>query len=164
MHCSNKALGIDGISFEDAIPQAIQAAKLGQSFGHANGQSDMAERIAAALDCAKNTPTLAEFADQIGTSVASFHSVPAAFGIVRMADGDPWHAICLAANIGDDTDTIGALAGGMSGACSGLSGLPADKVEILELANDLPIETLTLGLLRLRKAPATTPAPNEAGQ
>lgn len=156
--------GIDGCGFEDAIPRALQAAQLGQTFGYSKGESDMVGRIVAALDCAATNPSLAAFAVQTGSSVASFHSIPAAFGIVRLADGDPWRAACLAANIGDDTDTIGALAGAMSGACSGLSSLPADKIEVLKQANDLSIETLTNALLHLREAQESKQVANEGCQ
>jgi len=68
-----------------------------------------------------------------------------------MADGDPWKAALIAANIGDDTDTIGAIAGAMAGACRGLSGFPADKVEQVCRANNLATESIATELLGLRK-------------
>ncbi len=149
--------GLDGIGFEGAVPVAIRAAEIGQTLGYDKGRPDMAQCIVAALDRAAAHPTLSEFAEQTGTSVASFQSVPAAFGVVRLAGGDPWRAVCLAANIGDDTDTIGAIAGAMSGACSGMAGLPADKIKTLKQTNDLPMEALAKALLQLRQIPAKNP-------
>ena len=59
--------------------------------------------------------------DLVGTSVASQESVPAAFAVLEVAEGDPWQAAVISANLGGDTDTIGAIAAGMAGACAGLS-------------------------------------------
>ena len=59
--------------------------------------------------------------DLVGTGVASQESVPAAFAVLEVADGDPWQAAVISANLGGDTDTIGAIAAGMAGACIGFS-------------------------------------------
>jgi ADP-ribosylglycohydrolase len=142
--------GVAGRSFEEAIPVALDAALAGSARGHQKGETDMAGRIRKALDCAAAEPTLPEFADEIGNSVASFHSVPAAFGIVRLAGHDPCRAAQLAANIGDDTDTIGAISAAMAGACVGASRLPADKIAVLQGANDLDFSATAKALLNLR--------------
>jgi ADP-ribosylglycohydrolase len=70
--------------------------------------------------------------------------------VVRLAGGDPWQAALIAANIGDDTDTIGAIAVGMAAACTGFAALPKDKVEQVMQANDLPFIALADDLLALR--------------
>ncbi|TGT34946.1 ADP-ribosylglycohydrolase family protein, partial [Mesorhizobium sp. M8A.F.Ca.ET.167.01.1.1] len=84
--------------------------------------------------------------DLIGTGVASQESVPAAFAVLEVAEGDAWRAAVISANLGGDTDTIGAIAAGMAGACSGLSRLPQDRIaklhgidlaEVRALAADL---------------------------
>ena len=64
--------------------------------------------------------------DLVGTGVASQQSVPAAFAVLVVAEGDPWQAAVISANLGGDTDTIGAIATGMAGACVGYSKLPQD--------------------------------------
>ena len=58
-------------------------------------------------------------------------SIPAAFAVVEIAAGDPWRAAVIGANLGGDTDTIGAIAAGMAGACAGYSRLPQDRVREL---------------------------------
>ena len=60
-------------------------------------------------------------ADLVGTGVASQQSVPAAFAVLEVAEGDPWQAAVISANLGGDTDTIGAIAAGMAGACAGMA-------------------------------------------
>jgi len=141
--------GIDGAGFEAAIPLALDAARLGATLGAPVGEADMAGRIDAALAAAKDAETLAA---TIGTSVASRESVAAAFGVVRLARGDAWRAAQIAANIGDDTDTIGAIAGAMAGACSGLMALPQDRVARVLAVNRLDLAPVARGLLALRGA------------
>jgi ADP-ribosylglycohydrolase len=143
--------GIAGMSFEASLPIALQAARAGNGLGAAVGEQDMAGRIALALDIAANAGE-PELACQIGTSVASSASVAAAFGVVRLARGDPWAAALISANIGDDTDTIGAIACGMAGACVGFHAFPKDAVEQVIQANALDLDPIVAGLLALRSA------------
>lgn len=143
------SLGIEGAGFEQAVGAALQAAECGNRRGAAIGETDMAGRIALALDIARGGDE-AELALRVGTSVASRDSVAAAFGVVRLAGGDPWQAGLIAANIGDDTDTIGAIAVAMAGACAGLHALPEDSVKQLFHVNHLDLEPLVSALLEIR--------------
>jgi len=153
--------GIEGIGFDAALAPAFRAAADGQRRGHPAGDTRIAERLAEAVALADETGSEAALADRIGTSVASHQSVPAAFGIVRLAGGDPWQAMLLAANIGDDTDTIGAIAGAMAGACRGRAGFPAAAIATLDRVNGLQIETTAAALLALRGAAASISGPRE---
>ncbi|MBP9184962.1 MAG: ADP-ribosylglycohydrolase family protein [Fuscovulum sp.] len=139
--------GVDGADFATALPLALQAARIGAGRGAPVGQADLADRIARALQAA-DEPALAA----LGTSVASHHAVPAAFGVVRLAQGDPWAAAVIAANIGDDTDTIGAIACAMAGACAGLAAFPPDKLARVVQVNRLDLAPLAARLLALREA------------
>jgi ADP-ribosylglycohydrolase len=149
--------GVAGASFAQALPGALAAARLGNRRGAPVGEGDMAGRIALALDVAQAGDE-ERLAREIGTSVASRASVAVAFGVVRLAGGDPWTTAVIAANIGDDTDTIGAIATAMAGACSGLSAFPQDRVEQVMRANALNLPPLAKSLLTLRKASERTPA------
>ncbi|MEM7043966.1 MAG: ADP-ribosylglycohydrolase family protein, partial [Pseudomonadota bacterium] len=75
----------------------------------------------------------------------------AAFGVVQLAKGDPWQSAVIAANIGDDTDTIGAIACAMAGACSGMKAFPEDKVAYVIEANHLDFKPVANGLLAIRR-------------
>lgn len=143
------SLGIEGASFADALPDALRAARLGAVKGAATGRADMAERISTAL-AQTDEATLAG----LGTSVASHHAIPAAFGVVQLAKGDPWKAALIAANIGDDTDTIGAIACSMAGACAGLGAFPSDQLATVLAINRLDLAPLAARLLNLREAKA----------
>lgn len=141
--------GVEGATFEAALPAALGAARLGATCGAAVGEADMAGRIALALEVALRGDEAA-LAEGIGTSVASRASVAAAFGVVRLAAGDPWRAAVIAANIGDDTDTIGAIACAMAGACAGIGAFPAERLARVVAASRLDLGPVVDGLLALR--------------
>lgn len=142
--------GLDGHEFDKATLIALRAAQEGQNRGYAVGERDMAGRITAALSLAQKRTSVDELATKIGTSVASHASVATAFGVVQIANGDCWRATLIAANIGDDTDTIGAISGAMAGACSGIGSVPQDAIETISAANTLPIQQTARDLLTLR--------------
>jgi ADP-ribosylglycohydrolase len=149
--------GVDGASFEEALPVALAAARAGERRAPQAPTGSIAERIALALDLARHgegQEATDRIADQIGVSVAARESVPVAFAVARLSGGDAWKAGVLSANIGDDTDTIGAIAAGMCGACRGASSLPRDKVAKVIAVNRLDLDGLTRGLLELRHARA----------
>ncbi|MEO3429276.1 ADP-ribosylglycohydrolase family protein [Pelagibius sp. CAU 1746] len=126
--------GLDGGDWRAATTLAGRAAAEAKDHGHWVAGADISERIGWAVELAANrdrTAALQQVIDLIGTSVASQESVPAAFAVLAMAQGDAWQAAVLAANLGGDTDTIGAIAATMAGARAGFSALPGDNVAAL---------------------------------
>ncbi|MEU9370005.1 ADP-ribosylglycohydrolase family protein [Streptomyces avermitilis] len=149
--------GVDGGDLEDVFAAAITAAAAGAERGHWVAGADIAARIGWAVDLVRGLPeeqALDRVCDLIGTSVASQESVPAAFAVLALAEGDPWRACLLAANLGGDCDTIGAIAGAIAGAISGASGLPAEALAAVRSVNGLDLEPLATALLALRADPA----------
>jgi ADP-ribosylglycohydrolase len=140
--------GIDGASFDAAVDLALQTARLPAPGTDPLGHAVMADRIALALDVAAEGEAV--LSERIGTSVQSLQSVACAFGVVRLAGGDPWAAALIAANIGDDTDTIGAMACAMAAACSGMAALPSEAVAQVLAVNRLDLDPIVRGLLQLR--------------
>lgn len=146
---------IDGAGLGAALDAAESAATAGASRGHWVAGADIATRIRWARGVVSQVDVAEAVdltSDLIGTSVASQESVPAAFAVLELVGDDPWNACLLAANLGGDCDTIGAMAGAVSGAAAGLSGLPADAVATLRSVNDLDVESLVERLLALRSA------------
>ena len=86
--------------------------------------------------------------EQVGTSVASAHAIPMAFALLAR-DPSP-KALLDAANIGGDTDTIGAIAGAILGAALGGEVLPADSLSMIEEVSHLGLPTVARELLELR--------------
>lgn len=87
-------------------------------------------------------------AEQVGTSVASAHAIPMAFALLAR-DPSP-QALMDAANIGGDTDTIGAIAGAILGAALGVEVLPTDSLSMIEEVSHLGLSTVAGDLLVLR--------------
>ena len=86
--------------------------------------------------------------EQVGTSVASAHAIPMAFALLAR-DPSP-RALLDAANLGGDTDTIGAIAGAILGAVLGVEVLPADSLSMIEEVSHLGLSSVAGDLLELR--------------
>ena len=103
--------------------------------------------------------------EQVGTSVASAQAIPMAFALLAR-DPSP-RALLDAANIGGDTDTIGAIAGAILGAVLGFEVFVGRGLAQVELASHLNLPSVALELLELRdqalvgrqeeSAPASSP-------
>lgn len=123
--------GLDGMGWREALPLAIKAAAEAETEGAWVAGGCVAARIEWAVsmaDQAKTEADIRKLFDLTGTSVASQESVPAAFAVLTLAGGDCWKASVLAANLGGDTDTMGAIACSMAGACGGFETLPAAEI------------------------------------
>ncbi|MFK0106959.1 ADP-ribosylglycohydrolase family protein [Streptomyces sp. NPDC091217] len=145
--------GVAGGSLGEAVTAAVTAARAGARRGHWIAGADIAARIEWACELVRDLPeteALDRVVVLVGTSVASQESVPAAFAVLAVADGDPWRAALLAANLGGDSDTIGAIAGAVAGSVAGFSALPAEAVRTLRTVNSLELEPLTARLLTFR--------------
>ncbi|UVK36122.1 ADP-ribosylglycohydrolase family protein [Mesorhizobium sp. AR10] len=141
--------GVAGGDWRAASDQAVLAAKRGGALGHWTTGGDIAARIEWARGLVRGksvTDGVRLIVDLVGTGVASQESVPAAFAVLEIASGDPWQAAVISTNLGGDTDTIGAIAAGMAGACIGFSRLPQQHIarlkgidisEVRALASDL---------------------------
>lgn len=145
--------GVAGGTLDEAFDAAITAAEAGARRGNWIAGADISARIAWARELVEGldeAAALDRIVALIGTSVASQESVPAAFAVLALTGGDPWRSTLLAANLGGDSDTIGAIAGAVAGSVSGLSGLPADAVRTLRTVNGLELEPLAAQLLTHR--------------
>lgn len=67
------------------------------------------------------------------------------------AAGAPVAAV-MGANLGGDTDTIGAIAAGIAGACAGAAVLPADRVAALRGIDRVEVTELARRLIDLRRS------------
>ena len=88
--------------------------------------------------------------EQVGTSVASAQAIPMAFALLAR-DPSP-QALLDAANLGGDTDTIGAIAGAILGSALGFEVFVGRGLAQVELASHLDLPSIALELLELRAA------------
>jgi ADP-ribosylglycohydrolase len=147
--------GIEGAGFAEIPEIALAAAAEGERRGEPPVNGSISARIAEALALAeghRGRDAALAIAQKVGTSVSALQSVPMSFAILTLADADPWAAALFSAIIGDDTDTIGAIACGMAGAISGISAIPAAMWKLVQDVNSLDIEPVISGLLAIRAA------------
>ena len=86
--------------------------------------------------------------EQIGTSVASAQAIPMAFALLAR-DPSP-RALLQAANLGGDTDTIGAIAGAILGASLGVEVFDGYGLAQVEQVSQLDLPSVATDLLALR--------------
>ena len=86
--------------------------------------------------------------DIVGASTETIESIPAAIALVARGAGDPVRTALLCANLGGDTETIGAIA---VGALSGYASIPADYIDTLNEVNELSLQPLAAQLLSFRQ-------------
>lgn len=147
--------GVEGGGWRAAIDTAIAAARTGAASGHPLPGPSMDRLIADAVALAQghdHNAALDRIAAETGTGVDARQSVPAAFAVLALANGDAWRACVLAANLGGDTDTIGAIAGAIAGACCGFSSLPQDRIAQLRGVDLAELRALSTELVAARLA------------
>ncbi|MDH2443969.1 ADP-ribosylglycohydrolase family protein [Amnibacterium sp. CER49] len=145
--------GVAGADADDAADLAARAARLGASRGGEPRGTEVADRIERAIRLGATTPEAVlpdRIAAELGTSLATAESVPAAFAVLARFPDDPWRACRAAAALGGDTDTIAAMAGAMGGARTGPAGFPTDVAATVVARNRLELSSLADRLLALR--------------
>ncbi|MGA8137106.1 MULTISPECIES: ADP-ribosylglycohydrolase family protein [Pseudomonas] len=150
--------GINRQSLAHALDIGTEMAFSAEQHGHWVAGGRLGPRIRWVRELVRDCPD-AELADLlydvVGTSVASQESVVVAFALAqRVALGqlNAFEALCLAASIGGDTDTIAGILGAMLGACDGLDCWPAEMVAKIIEVNALELVPLVQGLIALRNA------------
>ena len=73
---------------------------------------------------------------EIGSGMEMIETIPCVFSIIAFTHGDPWQTVQLTSIIGWDTDTIGAIAGGI---CGGMHPelLPQKMIEQIKYVNEI---------------------------
>ena len=149
--------GINGVDLGEALNIGTQIAQQAEGHGHWIAGGRISTRISWARTLSVGSADKALFADLlyelIGTSVASQESVVVSFALaqqVAVGDMNAFEALCLAASLGGDTDTIAAILGAMLGACLGMQCWPEAMIEQVKAVNGLDLQPLVNGLLALR--------------
>ena len=107
-----------------------------------------ATRRAMQLAVNPASSSLERLVEQVGTSVASAHAIPMAFALLAR-DPSP-QALLDAANIGGDTDTIGAIAGAILGSLLGVEAFDAAMLTQVESVSGLHLTEAATAMLVLR--------------
>lgn len=145
------SLGIDAGAADvtDLLWKAVAFVRSLPERGAWSPEPDVVAATHRALKLAAQPASSLEWlAGQIGTSVASAQAIPMAFALLAR-DPSPC-ALLQAANLGGDTDTIGAIAGAILGASLGVEVFDAYGLAQVEQVSQLDLPSVATDLLALR--------------
>ena len=155
------SLGIDAGATDvtDLLWEAVAFVRSLPERGAWSPEPDVVAATHRALKLAAQPSSSLEWlAEQIGTAVASAQAIPMAFALLAR-DPSP-RALLQAANLGGDTDTIGAIAGAILGASLGVEVFDAYGLAQVEQVSQLDLPSVATALLTLRdrESGGSTPA------
>ena len=136
------------------------AAKIGAELGSLRGvdvnTASVKERIELACGFSDTCPEDMDFADYlydvIGTGLPCSESVPSAIAVAYRSGGDIMRAAHICANLGGDTDTIGAMAGAVIGAYCGAGSVDEEVRNKVQSVNGYNFKRTAVKLEDLRAA------------
>lgn len=142
-------------SVDGLIAVAVRAARLGEREGYPVVSPSVAERILWAVDLARAPGTDEEALERVytlvGTGLPIADSVPSAFAMLTLSEGDPVRCARLSANLGGDTDTIGSMATSICGALRGPGAFPAEQINRIARINGIDFQQLAEDLWPSRR-------------
>lgn len=127
-------------TLEDIIDVAIKASDTGLRRGATWFGASVARKIDFAIQLATDASLMEQdrlenLYDLIGATLAPADSVPCAFGVLAMANGNPVETAIFATALSGDADTVGAIACAIAGAWQGVDAIPLEYIEIIRQAN-----------------------------
>ena len=140
----------ESATLADVIEAGIYGAEQGNRMGIRLGKEicgpSIAKRIAKAVELAMTAGdmdcAMEAIGSHIGSGLMAAEAVPAVFGIVAASGGSAVRGIYGGVNIGDDTDTVATMVGGILGALEGAGGFPANYLEQLHRHNHIDLKKL----------------------
>ena len=157
------SLGIDAGAADvtDLLWKAVAFVRSLPERGAWSPEPDVVAATHRALKLAAQPASSLEWlAGQIGTAVASAQAISMAFALLAR-DPSP-RALLQAANLGGDTDTIGAIAGAILGASLGVEVFDAYGLAQVEQVSQLDLPSVATDLLALRDREGGGAAPAAA--
>ena len=158
------SLGIDAGAADvtDLLWKAVAFARSLPERGAWSPEPDVVKATHRALKLATEpaSSSLEWLAGQIGTAVASAQTIPMVFAL--LARNPSPRALLEAANLGGDTDTIGAIAGAILGASLGVEVFDAYGLAQVERVSQLNLPSVATDLLALRDREGGGAAPAAA--
>lgn len=147
------ASAVAGRSWEEMAEDALCAHDLALEKGEPTWAASIARRFMLALREMPTMPDEETFSrwvyDILGTGTMTSESVSAALAIAWYCR-EPRRAAEFCANLGGDTDTIGAMATAICGAKCGLDGFRPEDVRYLQETNGLDFSAIAKRILAVR--------------
>lgn len=139
---------------EKMIEDALAVEEYAMSLGASTPSPSLSARTRLGVRLAKeyqddDKAFLENLYNLVGAGVNTSESVPAALAIAYYSF-DVRRCALMCANLGGDTDTIGAMATAICGGAKGLEGIPADYVTMIQKANAIDMEPYAEAILKKR--------------
>ena len=146
---------IEGHSWTAIVDSLPAVARQAQEKRITTFSASLAARLELALCVVRNAHGVESASEQlyqlIGAGTSTIESVPCAIAMVELAQGDPHRCAVLCANLGGDTDTIGAMATAICGALGGISAINPSLKQQLDDVNHLDFKRYATALARYRE-------------
>jgi ADP-ribosylglycohydrolase len=150
--CAVAAAMMPDATIDSIIRAAQNGAERGRAFGAWSWATPLEKRIELAARLVNQSSNLNSalqaLYDFVGVGLDPAESVASAIGVVIAVRGNPMQAILAGVNIGGDTDTIAAIAGGICGAWHGIETLDATMVRQVEQVNGLDLSALASEIIK----------------
>ncbi|MDN6229287.1 MAG: ADP-ribosylglycohydrolase family protein, partial [Enterobacterales bacterium] len=139
----------------DEIKMALPAvATYAQEFRPSTFSASLAARIELALSVVSGSDGIEDASERVyqlvGAGVSTIESVPAAIAMVDLAQGCPNQCAVLCANLGGDTDTIGAMATAICGALKGVNAIKPEWLSTLQQTNPIDMTRYSIAFEKFR--------------
>jgi len=147
-------------SLDSVIEAGVYGGEQGAEHGTVWLGASIPRRIELAVEIARRDQPVYDrivtLFELVGSTLATSETVPSAFGILALANGDPALCARYSAAISGDADTVGAIACAIAGAWKGVGEIPQDWIATLETVNDrYDFRSTAAGLLKLAKERST---------
>ncbi|EBO3251708.1 ADP-ribosylglycohydrolase family protein, partial [Salmonella enterica subsp. enterica serovar Tennessee] len=117
--------------------------------------ASLSARLELALNIVRHADGVESASEQlyqiIGAGTSTIESVPCAIAMVELANTDPNRCAVLCANLGGDTDTIGAMATAICGALHGVNAINPQLKQTLDEVNQLDFARYAVALASYRQ-------------
>ena len=146
---------INGDKWADIVTSLPAIALYTQQKRITTFSASLAARIEIALKIVREANGIESASEQlyqvVGAGTSTIESVSCAIAMVELAQTDPNRCAILCANLGGDTDTIGAMATAICGALHGISAIDAQLKAELDAANQLDFSRYATALAGFRQ-------------
>ena len=127
-------------TLESIVDNAIWGANEGLTHGQPWYGPSVGRKIDFAVQLATDTnyselERVHNLYELVGSTPAAADSVPCAFGILALSDGDPVRTAIYAAALSGDAVAVGAIACAIAGAWRGIDAIALDYIDTLRQAN-----------------------------
>ncbi|WP_248464451.1 ADP-ribosylglycohydrolase family protein [Pectobacterium versatile] len=147
---------VDGASWQEIVDALPSVARHAQEKRITTFSASLAARLELALSIVRRANGTESASEQlyqlIGAGTSTIESVATAIAMVELAQTDPNRCAILCANLGGDTDTIGAMATAICGALHGVTAIDAALKQELDDINQLDFSRYSSLLLQYRSA------------